>query len=96
MNAVPVAFPSVRTVPIPAVITATSREVAWNGVSALVVTSSFDVDGGVTGGGIARGTGGKTFPSWTISDPRTTSSSRSMLYLPFPPMESKNLVMLLE
>ena len=97
MKAVPVAFPKATTLPIPAVTSATSREAFCQGVIAKVVSSALvGVGGGVTGRGRVRGTGGRILPSYTMRDPRTTSSLRSMKNLPSPPIERRNLVILLE
>ena len=97
MKAVPVALPKSTTLPIPAVTSATSREAFCQGVIAKVVSSALaGVEGEVTGEGSVRGTGGKTSPSCIMRDPRTTSSLRSMKNLPSPPIERRNLVILLE
>lgn len=97
INAVPVVLPRASTPPMPPVTKATSRDAFCHGVTAVTfAVSSTAVGGGVTGGGIARGTGGSMLPLWTTSEPRTTSSPRSTAKLPSPPRESRNLVMLLE
>src|SRR6266550_846018 len=97
MKAIPVAFPSAIVLPIPPVTTATSRQAFCHGVIANVsVVASLGVGGAVTGGGIARGTGGRGTPSCRTMAPRTTSSSRSILNFPSPPMDRRNLEMLFE
>lgn len=97
MNAIPLAFPSAIVLPIPPVTRATSRHAFCHGVIANVcVPASLGVGGGVTCGGIVRGTGGRGTPPCRTIEPRTTSSSRSILNLPSPPIDNKNFVMLFE
>lgn len=79
MKSGPVSLPRARTVPIPAVIPATSRDVFWKGVRATTASSGLGAALGVgAGGGAGRGAGGKISPFRVTILPRTTSSLKSI------------------
>ena len=98
MNVGPASLPRVIAVPIPPVTSATSFRAFCHGVTAFVSATSaaFCCEGAWTGGGKGLGAGGRRVPFCRTMDPRTTSSSKSMVNRPSPPMDSKNLVILFE